>query len=116
MSPTEPHDEFLELCAVSTSGQLTEEEQKRLQEHLAVCQSCREALRQYEAVVDQAIPTIAANEAPEIAESGPTWSQEEAEKAFFKRLAQAEKREPNKFSSASDLPSVPHRLPPSPMA
>lgn len=112
MSRTEPHDEFLELCAVSTSGQLTEEEQEKLQEHLAVCQSCREALRQYEAVVGQAIPAIAANEEPEAAESGPSWSQEEAEKAFFKRLTQAEKHEPNKFSGASDLRSVPHRQPP----
>ena len=111
MSRTEPHDEFLELCAVSTSGQLSEEEQKKLQEHLAVCQSCREALRKYEAVVGQAIPAIAANEEPESVQPGPSWSQEQAEKAFFKRLAQAEKREPNKFSSASDLPSVPHRLP-----
>jgi len=112
LSPTEPHDEFLELCAVSTSGQLTEEEQKRLQEHLAVCQPCREALRQYEAVVGQAIPSIAANEEPEGAEPGPAWSQEDAERALFKRLAQAEKPESNKFSNASDLPSVPHRLPP----
>jgi hypothetical protein len=112
LSPTEPHDEFLELCAVSTSGQLTEEEQKKLQEHLAVCQPCREALRQYQAVVGHAIPAIVANEDSEAAESGPSWSQEEAEKAFFKRLTQAEKREPNKFSSPSDLPSVPHRLPP----
>ena len=112
MSPTEPHDEFLELCAVSTSGQLTEEEQKKLQEHLAVCQSCREALQQYEAVVGQAILAIAANEEPESAEPGPSWSQEQAEKAFFHRLAQEEKHEPKKFSSVSDLPPVPHRLPP----
>ena len=112
MSRTEPHDEFLELCAVSTSGQLTEEEQKRLQEHLAVCQSCREALRQYEAVVDQAIPAIAANEESEAAKSGSSWSQEEAEKAFFKRLAQEGKGEPKDFRSASDLPSVPRRLSP----
>jgi hypothetical protein len=112
LSQTGRHDEFLELCAVSTSGQLSEEEQKRLQEHLAVCQSCREALQQYEAVVGQAIPAIAANEEPESAESGPAWSQEEAEKAFFKRLAQGEKREPKNFRSASDLPTSPHRLPP----
>jgi len=112
LSPTEPHDEFLELCAVSTSGQLTEEEQKKLQEHLAVCQSCREALRQYEAVVGQAIPAIAANEEPESAQSEPAWSQEEAERAFFRRLAQEEKREPKNFRGPSDLPSVPHRLPP----
>jgi DNA repair exonuclease SbcCD ATPase subunit len=111
LSRTEPHDEFLELCAVSTSGQLTEEEQKRLQEHLAVCQSCREALRQYEAVVGQAIPAIAADEELESAESGPAWSQEDAEKAFFKRLAHEEKREPKNFRG-TDLPFVPNRLPP----
>jgi len=40
LSLTEPHNEFLELCGVSTSGQLTEEEQKKLQAHLAVCESC----------------------------------------------------------------------------
>ena len=108
MSSTEPHDEFLELCAVSTSGQLTEEEQKKLQEHLAVCQSCREALRQYEVVVGQAIPAVAASEEPETTEPGPSWSQKEAEKAFFKRLAQKKKGEPNKFRSASDLSSVPY--------
>jgi hypothetical protein len=112
LSRTEPHDEFLELCAVSTSGQLTEEEQKRLQEHLAVCQSCREALQQYEAVVGHAIPAIAANEEPESLEPGPSWSQEQAEKAFFKRLAQEEKHEPKNLRTASDLPTNPHRLPP----
>src|SRR5882672_9327882 len=94
------HDEFLELCAVSTTGQLTGEEQKRLQEHLAVCQSCREALQQFEGVVCQAIPAIAANEESESPEPGPSWSQEQAEKAFFQRLAQEEKHAPNKFSSA----------------
>jgi hypothetical protein len=111
LSPTEPHDEFLELCAVSTSGQLTEEEQKRLQEHLAVCQSCREALQQYEAVVGQAIPAIAANGEPESPEPDPAWSAEQAEKAFFKRLAQEEKHKTRRFGSMSDLPAPPHRLP-----
>ena len=108
MSSTEPHDEFLELCAVSTSGQLTEEEQKKLQEHLAVCESCREALRQYEAVAARAIPAIAAADESESPGPGPSWSQEEAEKTFFKRLAQKKKGEPNKFSSVSDLSSVPY--------
>ena len=112
MSRTEPHDEFLELCAVSTSGQLTGEEQKRLQEHLVVCQSCRESLQQFEAVVDQAIPAIAAKEEPESAEAGPSWSQEQAEKAFFQRLAQEETHEPKNLRSLSDLPTNPDRLPP----
>ncbi len=90
MSHTEPHDEFLELSAVSTSGELTEEEQKRLQDHLAVCPSCREAIQQYEAVVGHAIPAIAAEEVPDEVQPGPSWSQERAEAALFKRLEEEE--------------------------
>jgi hypothetical protein len=86
VSLTEPHNEFLELCAVSTSGQLTEEEQKKLQEHLLVCKSCRQTLRQYEAVVDQAIPAIVANQTSKDIEAGPDWSEEQTGQAFFKRL------------------------------
>ncbi len=80
-----PHDEFLELCAISTSGQLTVEEQKRLREHLAVCPSCREAVKQYDAVVSNVIPVLASD--PESVESDPSWSQEQAEAALFQRLA-----------------------------
>ena len=80
-----PHDEFLALCALSTSGELTGEEQKRLQEHLAVCPPCREAMKQYEAVVSKTIPALAPD--PESVESDPSWSQEQAEAALFQRLA-----------------------------
>ena len=79
-----PHDEFLELCAIATSGSLTGEEQKRLHEHLAVCPSCREARKQFEAVVDKTIPALAPD--PENLGSDPSWSQEQAEAAFFQRL------------------------------
>ena len=84
MSRYPPHGEFLELCAVSTSGQLTQAEQNRLQEHLEVCASCREAMKQYEAVVSETIPALAPD--PENLESDPSWSQEQAERAFFQRL------------------------------
>ena len=87
MSPNSPHDEFLELCALSTSGELTGEEQKRLQGHLEVCPSCREAMKQYEAVVSKTIPALAPD--PENLESDASWSREEqdqAESALFQRL------------------------------
>jgi hypothetical protein len=54
-----PHEEFLELCAVSTSGDLTEEEQKKLQAHLTGCAECRQALREFEAAVDLGVPFLA---------------------------------------------------------
>ncbi|MHB8527253.1 MAG: zf-HC2 domain-containing protein [Candidatus Acidiferrales bacterium] len=53
-----PHDEFLGLCAVSTSGELSQEEQRRLKEHLAVCPECRQALKEFEAVVDVGVPLL----------------------------------------------------------
>ena len=109
MSLTEPHDEFLELCAVSTSGQLSEAEHKRLQEHLATCQPCREALKQFEAVVGHAIPAIGANELSESSGSGPSWSQEQAEKGFFERLAREEKGQASKRENPNAISAGPHR-------
>jgi signal transduction histidine kinase len=103
LSLTEPHDEFLELCAVSTSGQLSEEEHRRLQEHLATCQPCREALKQFEAVVGHAIPAIGANERSECIEYGPSWSQEQAEKGFFERLAREEKGQASQRENPSAI-------------
>jgi anti-sigma factor RsiW len=109
LSLTEPHDEFLELCAVSTSGQLSEAEHKRLQGHLATCLSCREALKQFEAVVGQAIPAIGANQPSECLESGASWSQEQAEKAFFGRLSQEEKDQASKRENPNAISSGSHR-------
>ena len=106
MSLIEPHNEFLELCAVSTSGQLTEEEQKKLEEHLAVCESCRETLTQYELVVDQAIPVFVAKEASKGLDAGQDWSegqQRQAEQVFFKRL-EARAQEVHKYKRSIHYP------------
>jgi hypothetical protein len=54
----EPHDKFLELCAISTSGDLTEEEQKILEGHLAECPDCRQALKEFEAAADVGVPLL----------------------------------------------------------
>ena len=54
----EPHARFLELCAISTSGELTEEEQKILQGHLAECPNCRQALKEFEAAADVGMPSL----------------------------------------------------------
>jgi anti-sigma factor RsiW len=55
----EPHDEFLELCAVSTSGELSAEERRKLEAHLAGCAECRQALQEFEAAVDVGVPFLA---------------------------------------------------------
>jgi hypothetical protein len=105
LSHTEPHDEFLELCAVSTSGQLSEEDHRRLWEHLVVCSSCREALQQYEAIIRHAVPAMTAEETPQNMEAGARWSEKQAESALFERIA----RDEGGGGIESDGPIPPHR-------
>jgi hypothetical protein len=93
LSHTEPHDEFLELCAVSTSGQLTQDEEKKLGQHLAICSTCRQAIKQYQSLFAHAIPAIAAEEVPEDLEPGPSWSQQRAEATLLDRIEHEENPE-----------------------
>jgi Putative zinc-finger len=90
-SDAEPHEEFLELCALSTAGGLTAEERSRLEEHLAGCSACRDAMKQFETVVDRAIPALA----PELEvepQEDPSFPQEAAETSFFKRLSEEDEK------------------------
>lgn len=111
--PSGPHDEFLELCAVSTSGHLSEEEQRRLQEHLAVCPDCREALREYESAVHDTIPAIGAEQLSDQSsriDPGPSWSQSRAEKALFERLAQEERQQSGGTEGKNGVPAAFRRV------
>jgi len=53
-----PHDRFVELCAISTSGELAEEEQRALQAHLAECADCRQALKEFEDAAGIGMPLL----------------------------------------------------------
>src|SRR6266480_7781057 len=81
-----PHEEFLELCAAATAGELNLSEQARLDAHLAECAECRKAMREFEIASRQGVAALASELAPEKAETDNSWSVEKAEEAFFKRL------------------------------
>ena len=85
------HEEFLELCALATSGSLNEGERKKLREHLAVCSECRDAIKDFDAVVDGMIPELT----PELrghTPLDPSFSQEKTEASFRKRLTDEKER------------------------
>jgi hypothetical protein len=90
--PAGPHQEFEELCALSTTGELTVEEWARLTEHLTHCDSCREAKRQYERLIATTIPALGAESTgDEDGEDTPgSWSIDEAEATLMEAL----RREP----------------------
>src|SRR5690348_9644889 len=72
-----PHEHFLELCALSTTGELSADEQRQLQEHVATCSECRQALEEFEAVAAVGAPVLVS----EVAES--RHSENDAEYAEF---------------------------------
>jgi len=87
-----PHEEYLELCAARTAGELTPAEEARLATHLAGCPECREAMAEYELAARDTAAALA-EEAEQDQESG-AWSVEEAEQTFFKRLDAERRLEP----------------------
>jgi putative zinc finger protein len=89
----EPHDEFLELCAVSTSGELSEQERRKLEAHLAGCAECRQALQEFEAAVDVGVPLLASK-------LSPVTSLDSSE-AF--RSPQAKLQQPSSLDGAASL-------------
>jgi len=86
------HEEFLELCAAATAGELNADEQIRLNAHLAACPGCRRARSEYEAAHARAVAALAQELEPREGSSPDSWSVEAAEKTFFKRLDQEQKK------------------------
>jgi hypothetical protein len=86
--PADPHQEFEELCALSTTGELTVEEWARLTKHLAECDSCREACKEYDQLIAMALPVLGVESGSELdGEEVPgVWSIEDAEKRLMESL------------------------------
>ena len=81
-----PHEEFLELCAAATAGELNPDEQANLDAHLTECAECRKAMREFEIASRHGVAALASELVPEKAETDNSWSVEKAAEAFFKRL------------------------------
>lgn len=84
----EEHDDFLELCALSTSGELMNSERESLDLHLSKCRGCREAMKQFNSVVARTIPAIGAEntQGENESTSDSSWSQEDALEDLLARL------------------------------
>ena len=50
------HEEFEELCTLAATGQLAPDEERRFQEHLGACQSCRAACEEFSVILHE-LPT-----------------------------------------------------------
>jgi septal ring factor EnvC (AmiA/AmiB activator) len=60
------HDEFVALCALYYSGEISEEEWALLQIHMAYCDSCHQSFLDYQRIAADVMPAMAAAAASEI--------------------------------------------------
>lgn len=86
------HEEFLELCAAATAGELNADEQARLDAHLAACPECRLARNEYEAARRTALTALAQDPDLTRGAEDDSWSIEDAEKKLFRRLNREQKQ------------------------
>ncbi|WP_263415250.1 anti-sigma factor domain-containing protein [Terriglobus albidus] len=81
------HDEFVTLCALYPSGELTEEEWALLQVHLVYCESCQRLFAEYQQIANEIIPGMAAANAEE--DEPPSESLDLAEERLMAALDRA---------------------------
>jgi uncharacterized protein YoxC len=81
------HEEYRALCAAAMAGELSRDEQTRLKAHLATCADCRRVFEEFELATVKGVAAFAGEQElqPKDA-SDSSWSVEEAEARFFKRL------------------------------
>jgi hypothetical protein len=82
------HDEFIALCALYYSGEISDEEWALLQIHMGYCDSCHKNFLAYQRLTSDVIPTLAAAAAAE-AEIAPRDSDKtlkDAERRLMDRL------------------------------
>jgi hypothetical protein len=92
------HDEFVALCALYHSGEISEEEWALLQIHMAYCDSCHEHFLQYQRITSDVIPAMAAVAASEL---------DQVPRDSAKSLKDAEKRLMSRLNSPSSKEEAP---------
>ena len=106
-------EQFAELCALSTTGSLTDGEREQLERHLAVCDQCRAALADYQSLASEGMAKVAAEltlsgglENPEHA-----WARGEIKTRLLSKLAAAPPTQANPAAQpvAREFPSLPAR-------
>jgi anti-sigma factor RsiW len=83
--PSGCNEEFAELCALSTSGELSAEELAVLEKHVSSCASCASLLDEYTSMANMAMAKLAADREQEV-DAPFAYSEAKAEERFIAAL------------------------------
>jgi hypothetical protein len=84
------HEYYESLCALATSGTLTDAEWQTIQSHVVECRACEKLLGQYRSVAKHGMASLMSNADPKNVSQQQEWSVETAKKELFARIAKSE--------------------------
>jgi uncharacterized protein YhaN len=80
------HEQFPELCALYSTGTLSQDEITALREHLLGCLECRDRLADYQQIVREGVPLLAEGRAEYHGGFKSTFSMEDSKRALYVEL------------------------------
>src|SRR5260370_12319954 len=90
-SPTGDHEPYVELCALATSGTLSDQEWCRLKAHLDHCADCRKLVQEYREIARTGMALLMPEQtADDQANAQQFWSPDLAKRDLFGRIARGE--------------------------
>jgi hypothetical protein len=84
------HDLFRELCALATTGTLTDKEWNELKSHLSQCKECSDLLPKYREIARSGMPLLISEESVGDHDGQESWTPELAKNELFSRIARGE--------------------------
>jgi cell division protein FtsB len=84
------HEYYESLCALATSGTLTDAEWQTMKSHAAECRACEKLLGHYRSVAKSGMALLMSKADPKNVPQQQEWSAESAKKELFARIAQGE--------------------------
>jgi hypothetical protein len=84
------HGRYFELCALATTGTLSDREWSELKSHLSECKQCPELLQKYREIARTGMPMLISEESIGDHHGQESWTPEAAKTDLFARIARGE--------------------------
>src|SRR5882672_5342064 len=108
------HERYAELCALATTGTLTDYEWKQLQSHVLTCVECGAAMQEFREIARSAMPLLLPVSSPEDGKKAEPWTPLKARDELLARVAKGHESGWQEAAEATQQTVIRNTVRPSP--